>query len=130
MIPGSSRDHPSFRKSLGFAIQGFRIAWKGERNLKVMVGFAVFAIACSCLLRLSASEWALILLGIGVVLGAELMNTAIETIVDLVSPEYHPLAGKAKDVSAAAVWVLSCLVGVMGLVIFASRIVALLGLGS
>ncbi len=130
MIPGSSRDHPSLKQSFGFAIQGFRIAWKGERNLKIMVGFAIFALVCAAILQLSTTQWALIILGIGVVLAAELLNTSIETIVDLVSPEYHPLAGKAKDVAAAAVWVLSCLVAVMGLVIFVSRIVALLGFGS
>ncbi len=129
MIPGSPRDHPSLRQSFGFAIQGARIAWRGERNIKIMAGFAVFAIVCAILLKLSAPEWALILLGIGVVLGAELTNTAIETIVDLVSPEYHPLAGKAKDVSAAAVWVLSCLVAAMGLVIFIARLVDLLAIG-
>ncbi len=127
MIPGSRRDHPSLRQSFGFAIQGFRIAWRGERNLKIMVGFAVFALACGFLLQLSAVEWALIILSIGIVLMAELVNTAIETIVDLVSPEYHPLAGKAKDVAAAAVWVLSSLVAVMGLVVFISRLVELFG---
>lgn len=127
MIPGSSRDHPSLRQSFGFAIQGFRIAWRGERNLKVMGALGVFAIVMGIVLQLPPTSWALVLLGIGVVLGAELVNTAIETIVDLVSPEYHPLAGKAKDVAAASVWVLSCLVGAMGLVIFISRAIELFG---
>ncbi len=127
MIPGSDRDHPSLRQSFGFAIQGFRIAWRGERNLKIMFAAAVFAIVCGAVLSISPVEWALVLLGIGTVFAGELFNTAIETIVDLVSPEYHPLAGKAKDVAAAAVWVLSCLVGVMGVVIFLTRLIELLG---
>ena len=51
---------------------------------------------------------------------AELLNTAIETIVDLVSPEYHPLAGRAKDIAAAAVWILCLFVGIVGLVVLGS----------
>ena len=99
MIPGSDRDHPSFRQSFGFAIQGLRMAWTSERNLKVMAGAAVFAIAMALILRISLECWCMVLVGIGCVMTAELINTAIETVVDLVSPEYHPLAGRAKDVA-------------------------------
>ena len=58
----------------------------------------------------------------GVVISAELLNTAVETVVDLVSPEFHPLAGRAKDIAAAAVWVLSVLVAVVGVIVFANAI--------
>lgn len=128
MIPGSNRDHPSFRQSFGFAIQGFRTAWRGERNIKVMVGLAVFAFILSALLGLSIEAWGIVILSIGVTIAAELINTAIETVVDLVSPEYHPLAGKAKDISAAAVWVLSVAVGLLGIVIFGYYALLRLGL--
>ena len=57
-----------------------------------------------------------------VVIMAELFNTCIETVVDLVSPEFHPLAGRAKDVAAAAVWFLSALVAIVGLLVFANAI--------
>jgi diacylglycerol kinase (ATP) len=58
----------------------------------------------------------------GVVISAELLNTAVETVVDLVSPEFHPLAGRAKDIAAAAVWILSVLVAVVGIIVFANAI--------
>ena len=60
----------------------------------------------------------MIFLGCGVVLCAELVNTSIETIVDLVSPEFHPLAGRAKDIAAAAVWVLCVMVALAGAAVY------------
>lgn len=59
--------------------------------------------------------WCIYILSCGCVISAELFNTSIEAVVDLVSPEFHPLAGKAKDIAAAAVWVLCLMVGVVGL---------------
>ena len=128
MIPGSKSDHPSFRKSFGFAFQGLRFAVRTERNIKVMLAGGALAVVLGLALGISAVEWAVVLLCCGCVLCAELMNTAVETVVDLVSPEFHPLAGHAKDIAAAAVWVLSALVGVAGLVIFGHALLAKLGL--
>lgn len=127
MIPGSGRDHESLIRSFGFAIQGFLTAWRTERNIKIMVAAMVLAVVMGLVLSIDGTSWAVILVGGGAVMCAELMNTAIETVVDLVSPEYHPLAGRAKDIAAAAVYVLSLMVGVAGVVIFASALVARLG---
>ena len=122
MIPGSNNDHPSFRKSFLFAIQGFRTAVRTERNIKVMIGGGVAAIVAGFVVRLDPLSWAIVLVCCGVVISAELLNTAVETVVDLVSPEFHPLAGRAKDIAAAAVWVLSVLVAVVGIIVFANAI--------
>lgn len=122
MIPGSNSNHPTFWRSFGFAVQGFRFVLRTERNIKVMLGGFAFAVAVGLFLGLSPTQWGLILLCCGAVLCAELLNTAVETVVDLVSPEYHPLAGRAKDIAAAAVWVLCAFVGVVGLVVFGSVI--------
>ena len=122
MIPGSKNDHPSFRKSFLFAIQGFRTAVRTERNIKVMLAGGAFAIVLGLVVGLDAVSWAVVLLCCGVVISAELLNTAVETVVDLVSPEFHPLAGRAKDIAAAAVWVLSMLVAVVGIIVFANAI--------
>ena len=103
MIPGSKRNHPTFWRSFGFALQGFRFAVTSERNIKVMLGGFAFAVVCGLFLEIDPVRWGVILLCCGAVLCAELLNTAIETIVDLVSPEYHPLAGRAKDIAAAAI---------------------------
>ena len=120
MIPGSNQDHPTFWRSFGFAIQGFRFALKSERNIKVMLGGFVFALVVGAAVGLEPIEWGLVILCCAAVVSAELVNTAIETVVDLVSPEYHPLAGRAKDIAAAAVYVLCMLVAVIGVIVFAS----------
>ena len=124
MIPGSDSDHPSFLRSFLFAVQGFRFAVRSERNIKVMLGGAAFAVIMGLVLQIDLVSWAIIFLSCGVVISAELVNTAIETVVDLVSPEFHPLAGRAKDIAAAAVWVLSVLVALVGVAVFAHALIA------
>ena len=120
MIPGSSSNHPSFRKSFGFALQGFRFAVRSERNIKVMLGGFALAVVAGLVVGLDATRWGIVLLCCGAVLSAELFNTSIETVVDLVSPEYHPLAGRAKDIAAAAVYVLCVFVGLVGVGVIGS----------
>lgn len=127
MIPGSKNGHPSFRKSFLFAIQGFRTAITTERNIKVMLGGGAFAIVMGFVLRIDLMSWAIILLCCGAVISAELLNTAVETVVDLVSPEFHPLAGRAKDVAAAATWVLAVMVALVGICVFVNAGLKLLG---
>lgn len=128
MIPGKKENHPTFVKSFLFAIQGFRTAWKTERNIKVMACGGAFAVVMGIVLQFDLISWALVLLCCGVVIAAELLNTAIETIVDLVSPEYHPLAGRAKDISAGAVWALSFVVAVVGIIVFVRAFLMRMGI--
>ena len=128
MIPGRQDSHPSFKKSFLFAIQGFRTAWRTERNIKVMFGGAVFALVMGIVLRIDLTSWLIVILCCGCVMAAELMNTAIETIVDLVSPEYHPLAGRAKDIAAGAVWLLCVVVAVVGIAVFVRAALMRLGM--
>ena len=124
MIPGSKSDHPGFRKSFLFAIQGFRTAVVTERNIKVMLAVGALAVVAGLVLQIDLLSWAIILLCCAVVIMAELFNTAVETIVDLVSPEFHPLAGRAKDIAAAAVWFLSFVVAVVGVLVYANAIIS------
>lgn len=126
MIPGQKDNHPTFAKSFGFAWQGLRYAFKTERNIKVMLVLFSATVVLGLALHCDASEWGIILIGSAAVFCAELVNTALETIVDLVSPEYHTLAGHAKDISAAAVYVLSLLVGIAGVIIFLSAAMRLM----
>ena len=126
MIPGADSNHLSFRRSFGFAWQGFRFALRTERNIRVMLFAGVVAVVAGIALSLDAWRWCVVLLCIGIVIFGELINTALETIVDLVSPEYHPLAGRAKDIAAAAVFWLSGLVAIVGLIVYASRVIELL----
>lgn len=122
MIPGQESNHPTFRKSFAFAIQGFRTAVRTERNIKVMLAGGAVAIVAGLVVGLDAMSWAIVLLCCGLVIFAELVNTAIETVVDLVSPEFHPLAGRAKDIAAAGVWVLCVAVALVGVAVFAHAI--------
>ena len=124
MIPGSSSDHPPFWRSFLFAVQGFRTAFGTERNMKVMLAIGACAIVAGFIIGLDLIEWAVIVLCCGIVITTELINTAVETIVDLVSPEFHPLAGRAKDVAAAAELVISFAAAIVGLLVYAH---ALLG---
>ena len=99
---------------------GFMGLWdvlKSGRNAKIHVGVALAVITGGLCLPLSRTEWALLVLTIGAVIAAEAVNTAIETVVDLVSPDYHELARRVKDVAAGAVLVLAITAIVIGLLV-------------
>lgn len=69
--------------------------------------------------KVSRFEWLILILAIGSVIGAEVMNSAIEIVVDMVQPNFHPLAGMAKDVAAGAVLVTAIQAAVIGIIVFA-----------
>lgn len=119
MIPGSSKDHPSFLRSFGYALEGFITAVKTERNIKVMLAAGVLTVIVGFIAQLELISWALIVICIGLVIFAELCNTAIEAIVDLATQELHPLAKRAKDIAAASVYVLSLMAAIVGILVFA-----------
>lgn len=103
-----------FVGSLNCAIEGVLWAAKTQRHMLVHLLAAVAVLLLSLTLRLTLLEFALLSLAIILVLFAELMNTALEVVVDLVSPEYHPLARRAKDVAAGGVLVASVGAVIMG----------------
>ncbi|MGC9522527.1 MAG: diacylglycerol kinase family protein [Anaerolineae bacterium] len=90
-------------RSFWFAYAGLRYAFITQRNFRVHLAVAAIVVGCGVWLGLSPASWALLAVTIGAVLGAELLNTAAEALVDLVSPDYHPLAKQVKDLTAAAV---------------------------
>jgi diacylglycerol kinase len=106
--------------AFGYAFAGLRSAWRGEPNLRIHAAIAVLVLAGGALLRLPPLAWALLVLAIALVLVAELVNAAVETIVDLVSPGDHPLAGRAKDVAAAAVLVAALAAVAIGTLVLVS----------
>jgi len=109
-------------KSFGYAYQGLIAAIKDQINLRIHLGVAVMVVIAGFYFRLTTMEWALILIATGLVISLELINTAIENLVDLVTLERKPLAGKIKDIAAAAVLVSSVVALVVGLVIFSKYI--------
>lgn len=96
------------------AVQGFCEALRGERNLQIHLCVTALVIGWGAYLQVSFMEWAILLLCIGVVISVELLNTAVETVVDLVSPEHHELARKAKDIAAAAVLITTIMAVIIG----------------
>lgn len=114
-------------RSFGYALRGITTAYsKGQVNIKIHTCIAILAIALSILLSISAFEWVCVVLCIGIVIAAEITNSAIETFVDLVSPEWNEKAGMVKDIAAGAVLVLAMMSVVVGVIIFLPKIMALL----
>lgn len=107
-----------FIAGFGHAFRGLWYALRTQRNMRVHVLIALIAIILGIILRISAVEFALIFVAITGVFIAEMFNTVIELCVDLASPNYHPLAKIAKDVSAGAVLLSAMLSIVIGLFVF------------
>ncbi|WP_205543922.1 diacylglycerol kinase family protein [Rubrobacter indicoceani] len=138
--PESHKDHdevrptePEERKPKRAFIGGFDHAWSGirlvvssQRNMRFHVLAAFAVVVLGLLLGLPALELALLALTISAVFAAEMVNTAVEAVVDLASPERHPLAKTAKDCAAGAVLVLSVGAVVVGVLVFHDEISRLL----
>ena len=110
--------------SFRWALSGIWQATRSQRNMKIHWLAAVLAVGAGAWLGLGPGEWAAVILACAAVLGAECMNTAVEAVVDLASPERHPLAKRAKDCAAGAV--LLCAIGAAatGVVVFGGKLAA------
>jgi diacylglycerol kinase len=104
-------------ESFRFAFAGLWYALRTQRNVRVHLLIAAAVVALGLWLGLSPDRWALLTLTIGFVLISEAFNTAIETLVDLVSPDYHPLAKVVKDVMAGAVLLAAIASVIVGLLV-------------
>ncbi len=104
--------------SFRYAFFGIVEAYKGEQNLKIHTVIAVLVVIFGFVFKISYVEWLVCLVLIGLVLMAEFFNTAIEYVVDLASPEIHPLAKLAKDTASAGVLMMAIISAIIGLIIF------------
>ena len=114
-----------FFHSFTYPIKGLKYAYRNEQNLAVDVGIALLVVIAGFIFKISFIEWAILFLTIGLVISCELINTAIEAVVDLVTEEYHPLAKVAKDTSAAAVFIIAIVAAIVGLIIFLPKVISL-----
>lgn len=105
-------------RSFKYATEGIIHCLKTERNFKIHVFMAFFVIIAGFGTKLSLLEWFIIIIFISGVLALELVNTALERIVDLVTAEHHRLAKQAKDAAAGAVLVFAIASAIVGLIIF------------
>ncbi len=116
----------TFWQSLAFAYAGVRHALHSQRNVRIHFGIAAAAVIAGFALRINRTEWAVVVTLIALVIGLELLNTAIEALVDLASPTFHPLAKTAKDTAAGAILLVAMGSAVAGLIIFLPRLWQLL----
>lgn len=115
----------NFFDSFRYAFEGVVTAFREERNMRFHVFSAILVIALSYFLSLSISEWLWIILVTFNVIIMEILNTVIENVTDLISPDYHPLAKKVKDMAAAVVLISSLLALVIGGIILLPKLIAL-----
>lgn len=116
------KEYKKLINSFKYAIEGFISSFKTERNMKIHVLATIVVILLGIYVKLNFVEWCVIAIAIAVVIAGELFNTAIETVVDMVSPEKNPKAKLAKDISAAAVLALAIGAAATGLLIFIPKI--------
>lgn len=117
----------SFAESVGHALDGLEYTINHERNFKIELAFAMLVTILSFILKVSLIEWTILVLIISMVLALEMINTAIERCVDLVTKDYKELAKLAKDIAAGAVLIMSMFSVVIGIIIFLPKIINLLG---
>ena len=116
------------RRSFAWAINGLAFAFKTQPNIWIHAVATVAVVALSFWIKISRFEWLAIIMAIGLVWVAELMNTVAETIVNLSSPDKHPLARIAKDLAAATVLVTAIVAILIGLIVLGLPLLSKLGI--
>ncbi|MFY0652012.1 MAG: diacylglycerol kinase family protein [Cyclobacteriaceae bacterium] len=109
-------------KSYSHALRGLSFVFRTENNIIYHSAAAIISVICGLLFQISNTEWIVILLACGLVFMAEIFNTAIEKLLDFISPQYHSQVGLIKDVSAAAVLIISIAALLVGTIIFIPKI--------
>lgn len=115
-------------KSFSYAFAGIFTCIRKERNMKIHCVCMLLVIIAGLILHLSVTEWCICLILFGLILSLELINTAIESVVDLVTEERMPLAKLAKDTAAGAVLISAIMSAIIGCIIFIPKVVSFLGL--
>ena len=111
--------------SFKYAFEGIKSSLKTERNIKIHFSMMVLVIVAGILLDISTYEWMICIILFGMVIGGELVNTAIEEVTDLVTTEINPKAKLAKDIAAGAVLIMAITSAIIGFIIFIPKIVLL-----
>ena len=112
-------------RSFGYAFAGVVYLVRMQRNARIHLVLAAIVCAASWAWGLSRIEWLILVLTIALVLGMEAVNTAIENVVDLLSPQYHPLAKAPKDIAAGGVLLVAIGAAVIALLLYGTRLLDL-----
>ncbi len=111
-------------RSFGYAFEGVAYVLRTQRNARIELAIGTAAVLLAAWLGITNVEWAVLVLTIALVLGLESINTSLELAVSLASPERHPSAKAAKDVAAACVLLGAVVSILVGLLLFAPRLLA------
>ena len=114
------------KSAFGYAIKGLSTFFKDEDHPKVHAIIGLLAIGLGFYLHINLTEWIAVILCIAVVLGFEAVNSSLEQLTNIASPNYLESAGKVKDIAAGAVLIVSIAAGIIGLIIFVPKILELL----
>ncbi len=114
-------------RSFQVAFRGIITASRSEKHMKFHLLAAVSTIAAALWLKFSTVEWIVLILVISGMLALEMINTAIEKLVDLIEPEWNELAGKIKDIAAGACLVYACGAAVIGCILYVPKLLAWFG---
>lgn len=123
LLPEKSNSLKTLFRSFSYGFRGIFIVMNGQRNFRIHLLFTVLVIIAGFIFNISSIEWCLLMLTIALVLSLEIINTSIEKLVDLVSPEYNPHAGQIKDIAAGGVLISALMAIVIGLIIFVPKII-------
>ncbi len=115
-------------KSFAVAFQGIWTLIRNERNFRFHLLVTIMVVIAGFFFNVEKAEWLAVFLCIGLVLSMEALNTSIEYICDMISPEHHPMVKMIKDVSAAAVLLSSIIAVIVGCIIFIPYILSLFGI--
>lgn len=116
----------NFGSALKNSLSGIKYTLINGRNFKIQLVFAIVTICAGIFFKISIIEWISIIILIFLVLFAEMMNTAIETIVDMITTNYDEKAKEAKDVAAGAVTLCAICSVIVGLIIFVPKLLELI----
>ena len=122
-----SKDKRKFSSSIKYCLEGINFVITNESNFKKEIVIGIIALLLSYILKISRIEFTIILIMIALVLTSEIINTSIEKVVDLYTKDYNNLAKIAKDVSAGSVLVMSIFSLLVGVIIFLTKIINVLG---
>lgn len=116
------KQQQTFIQSVKHALNGMTYFFLHERNGKIQLCIALAVVIIAVGLGVSTTEWFILLLSIALVIGAEMVNSAIERLCDVVQEEYHPVIKIVKDVAAGTVLFVSMVVVIIGCIIFLAKI--------
>ncbi|RIV41938.1 diacylglycerol kinase family protein [Flagellimonas pelagia] len=108
-------------RGVGYALKGMFLLLRTESSIQIQFCIAIIMTVAGFYFKISNTEWILQLLAIGMVMGIEALNTAIEKVSDYIQPEKDPKIGFIKDISAGAVMIVSIIASIIGLIIYVPK---------